>query len=68
MARFNIKKITAVAAAAAVMSSMTACGENGALPLTAAISLLVSSSITSSPLTTAHSPSSMRKIPHQAMQ
>lgn len=28
MARFNIKKITAVAAAAAVMSSMTACGEN----------------------------------------
>lgn len=27
MARFNIKKITAVAAAAAVMSSMTACGE-----------------------------------------
>ena len=28
MARFNIKKITAVAAAAAVMSSVTACGEN----------------------------------------
>ena len=28
MARFNIKKITAVAAAATVMSSMTACGEN----------------------------------------
>lgn len=28
MARFNIKKITAVAAAAAVMSSLTACGEN----------------------------------------
>lgn len=28
MARFNIKKVTAVAAAAAVMSSMTACGEN----------------------------------------
>ena len=28
MARFNIKKITAVAAAGAVMSSMTACGEN----------------------------------------
>ena len=69
MARFNIKKITAVAAAAAVMSSMTACGENTTWGATIDGSDIPAGIfIYYLQLTTAHSPSSMRKIPHQAMQ